>query len=87
MQPEGSTCRRRTYDSGRDRELVRQNAARILTGGEAQGYEYGRVTGWRYPFNTGCLPLSYSGNPGVNGVSHREGVLPDATPSELAVYP
>jgi hypothetical protein len=24
-----------------------------------------------YPFYTGCLPLSYSGNPGVNGVSHR----------------
>jgi hypothetical protein len=25
------------------------------------------------PFDTGCLPLSYSGNPGVNGVSYREG--------------
>ena len=25
-----------------------------------------------HPFNTGCLPLSYSGNPGVN-VSYREG--------------
>ena len=24
-----------------------------------------------YPFDTGCLPLSYSGDPGVNGVSHR----------------
>ena len=24
-----------------------------------------------HPFDTGCLPLSYSGNPGVNGVSHR----------------
>ena len=24
-----------------------------------------------YPFNTGCLPLNYSGNPGVNGVSYR----------------
>jgi hypothetical protein len=23
------------------------------------------------PFNTGCLPLSYSGNPGVTGVSHK----------------
>jgi hypothetical protein len=23
------------------------------------------------PFNSGCLPLNYSGNPGVNGVSHR----------------
>ena len=23
------------------------------------------------PFNTGCVPLNYSGNPGVNGVSHR----------------
>ena len=26
-----------------------------------------------HPFNTGCLPLSYSSNPGVNAVSHREG--------------
>ena len=25
----------------------------------------------RVPFDTVCLPLSYSGNPGVNGVSHR----------------
>ena len=25
------------------------------------------------PFDTGCSPLSYSGNPGVNGVSDREG--------------
>jgi hypothetical protein len=23
------------------------------------------------PFNTGCLPLNHSGNPGVNGVSYR----------------
>jgi hypothetical protein len=28
-----------------------------------------------YPLNTGCLPLSYSGNPGVNGVSHRSGLV------------
>ena len=27
------------------------------------------------PFDTGCSPLSYSGDPGVNGVSHREGCL------------
>jgi len=26
-----------------------------------------------HPSNNGCLPLNYSGNPGVNGVSHREG--------------
>jgi len=25
----------------------------------------------RFPFNTVCLPLSYSGNSGVNGVSYR----------------
>jgi hypothetical protein len=24
------------------------------------------------PFTTVCLPLSYSGNPGVNGVSNRD---------------
>ena len=24
-----------------------------------------------YPFNAGYLPLNYSGNPGVNGVSYR----------------
>jgi hypothetical protein len=24
-----------------------------------------------YPVNTGCLPLSYSGNPGVNDESYR----------------
>jgi hypothetical protein len=24
-----------------------------------------------FPFKTGCLPLSYSGNPGVDGVSYR----------------
>ena len=27
----------------------------------------------RHPFNTGCWPLSYGGNPGVHGVSHRGG--------------
>ncbi len=27
-----------------------------------------------YPLDTGCLPLSYGENPGVNGVSHRGGV-------------
>jgi hypothetical protein len=27
--------------------------------------------GNHHPFDTGCLPLSYSGNPGVNGVSYR----------------
>ena len=27
------------------------------------------------PFDSGCLPLGYSGNPGVNGVSHREGCV------------
>ena len=26
-----------------------------------------------YPFNTACLPLTYTGNPGVHGVSHRGG--------------
>jgi len=25
----------------------------------------------RFPFNTGCLPLNYRSNPGVNGVSDR----------------
>ena len=24
-----------------------------------------------YPFNAGCLPLNYSGNPGADGVSYR----------------
>jgi hypothetical protein len=24
-----------------------------------------------HPFDAGCLPLSYSGNPGVNAVSYR----------------
>ena len=28
---------------------------------------------YRYPFNTVCLPLNYSGIPGVNGESHRGG--------------
>ena len=28
-----------------------------------------------HPFNPVCLPLGYSGNPGVNGVSHRGGRL------------
>ena len=31
--------------------------------------------GLAYLFNTGCLPLSYSGKPGVNGVSDRGGVV------------
>jgi drug/metabolite transporter (DMT)-like permease len=31
------------------------------------------MVGERFPLNTGCLPLSYSGNPGVNGVSDRDG--------------
>jgi hypothetical protein len=26
---------------------------------------------WVHPFKTGCSPLSYSGNPGANGVSYR----------------
>ena len=26
-----------------------------------------------HPFDTGCSPLSYSGNSGVHGVSHRGG--------------
>jgi hypothetical protein len=29
------------------------------------------LTGRGEPIDTGCVPLSYSGNPGVNGVSHR----------------
>jgi hypothetical protein len=29
-----------------------------------------------HPFETACLPLGYSGNPGVNGVSDREGCRP-----------
>jgi hypothetical protein len=29
------------------------------------------VVSRRFPFNTGCLPLRHSGNPGVNGVSYR----------------
>jgi len=33
----------------------------------------GRVYHVSRPFNTGWLPLNYSGDPGVNGVSHRGG--------------
>jgi hypothetical protein len=36
------------------------------------------------PIETVYLPLSYSGNPGVNGVSYREG---SRTPSMLSIYP
>ena len=36
-----------------------------------------------HPFDTGYSPLSYSGNPGANGVSYR-GIT---HPSKLAVYP
>ena len=27
------------------------------------------------PFNAVCLPLNYSGNPGINGVSYRDANL------------
>ena len=40
----------------------------------APGTHRGWITATRlrlYPFNTGYLPLNYSGNPGVNGVSYR----------------
>jgi hypothetical protein len=36
-----------------------------------------------HPFNTICLPLSYSGNPGVNGESDRGG-CPRETPAAAA---
>jgi hypothetical protein len=32
-----------------------------------------------HPFDTGCLPLSYSGNPGVNGESDRGGTVSPKT--------
>jgi hypothetical protein len=32
-----------------------------------------------YPFGAGCLPLSYSGNPGVDGVSDRGGAVSPKT--------
>ena len=32
----------------------------------------GRAVHKQYPFDTGCLPLNYSGNPGVNGVSDSD---------------
>ena len=36
-------------------------------------FERALLAGWRYikPFKTVCLPLSYSGNPGVIGVYYR----------------
>jgi hypothetical protein len=34
-----------------------------------------------HPFNTGCLPLNDSDNPGVNHVSHRKGRAVCVTPS------
>jgi hypothetical protein len=37
-----------------------------LTGGVPCSIPHGHP-----PFNPGCLPLSYSGGPGFNGVSHR----------------
>ena len=35
-----------------------------------------------HPFNTGCLPLSYSGNPGVNIVSYREALAQPPLPDQ-----
>ena len=35
------------------------------------GVDMGAAGKKAFPFHTGCLPLSYSGNPGVNGVSYR----------------
>jgi hypothetical protein len=40
-----------------------------------------KLHGWlprvsTYPFSTGCLPLSDSGNPGVSGISYRGGDCP-----------
>jgi hypothetical protein len=32
-----------------------------------------------HPFDSGCLPLSHSGDPGVNGVSHRGRGVPGRT--------
>jgi hypothetical protein len=32
---------------------------------------HGRTVSYMLSFNTGCLLLSYSGNPGVNDVSYR----------------
>jgi len=41
-----------------------------------------RWRGTGIPFNTGCIPLDYSGNPGVNGVSYMGVVaLPARSPS------
>ena len=37
-----------------------------------------------YPFNTACLPLSHSGDPGVNGVSDSQGLVSMETARSLA---
>jgi hypothetical protein len=36
--------------------------------------------------DTGCVPLSYGGNPEVEGESHRDNIAQD-TPSKQSVYP
>jgi hypothetical protein len=36
-----------------------------------------------HPFNAGQLPQNYSGNPGVNGVSHRDAAKPKLSPCEI----
>jgi hypothetical protein len=43
---------------------------------------------WVHPlhFKTGCLPLNYSGSPGVSGVSDREGCVDGATGSSPTPY-
>jgi hypothetical protein len=46
------------------------------------------LTGARcgYPVKTGSLPLSYSGNPGVNAVSHRGGGGCNNVPGRPCIY-
>jgi CRP-like cAMP-binding protein len=65
-------------------ELMQQGAPGscmlILHSGAVQ------VGGCFKPFDTGCLPLSHSGNPGVNGVSHREGCASNSCVSHPGEY-
>ena len=50
---------------------------------EALEYEKEQVLARAVPFDSGCSPLSYSGNPGVNG-----GLMSGVdNPSIAAVYP
>jgi len=44
-------------------------------GGQGEPLTLGDQVRSNRPFDTGCLPLSYGGNPGVNGVSDRGWVV------------